>query len=300
MRRFVFLSIGSLCLMGLLVGVAPAQAFRRTFPTAPVRPAFANNVRGNFVPATSTVAFNRFPVGATGVSAAFNPFSPLRVSPQAAIALASYYNTTPANALIASGYNPYSVQNPYFRHQHWAHTYWNPYLYGNPYSYGNYYGYANPYANSNPYTNPYSSGYGYNPYAASYQSTGANYGTQSYASAPAYAPNGAQAKQPSVLGVAGVAGENSAMDWPLALRLMPTEQRKTLLDPLETQLQMLAKQAAADRANPALVRQARQSVENVYRWLQDRRVNMADGSYRDAEGFLSRLDRNLQTMGTGS
>ncbi len=289
---------------------------------------FTSMTRGVFVPSNGLVSATGFPVGTTGVSAAINPFgsftlasalnsaNPLGISPQAALRLATYYNTTPANALTASGFNPVGVANPsvaaFYNPYQSPFAFSNPYVssfgvanpYLNPFTYANPIAYSSPSAYANPHTSYSSGAYAPAPYAAPYASYGsaavAGYAAaQPYGGAPAYSPSGAQAMPQSVLAALGVPNDNGAVDWPLALRLMPAEQKRELLEPLEAQLQIAGKQATEGTANPVVVREARDHVESVGRWLRAHRSDMADGSYRDAEGFLSKLDKTLKTLASG-
>jgi hypothetical protein len=79
---------------------------------------------------------------------------------------------------------------------------------------------------------------------------------------------------------------------------MPPEKKRELLDPLEGELQVAATQATSDKANPTVLRQARQNVESLRKWLQPRRLDMAEGTYRAAESFLDKLDEAIKTMRT--
>lgn len=257
-------------------------------PTGP----FQFQTRGNFVPEAGVLP--TITTGSTGVfNARYN---------HAALQLANYYNTTPANASFASqlGYYPtaQSIFAPPPSYYRYWHPHANPYLFYNPYL--NPYAYANPYAY--PYSNPYlppTYSYPSTQYASPYAATpAASYGAQQPAAPiPAYAPNGNQPPPQTELTALGIPNDGGAITWPLALRTMPPDKKRKLLDPLDAQLQVIAKQGIAGRANPAIVREAKENIEGVYRWLRAHRLDMSDSTYRDADGFLSKLDRTLQKVG---
>jgi hypothetical protein len=74
--------------------------------------------------------------------------------------------------------------------------------------------------------------------------------------------------------------------WPLAFRLLPPDQERDLTGKLEGQLLSLA-------SNPAVVQDAKQTVQRLHRWLKEHRNDMADATYRDGLDFLRSLDTTL-------
>ena len=167
---------------------------------------------------------------------------------------------------------------------------------GAPYSAAGYGGYSSaaPYAGGG-YGSSYGASNAYmNPYAQGYASAQPNSGI------PAYSPSASQSKQQSVLGALGIPNEDGAVQWPLAFRLMSPDKKRELLDPLESQLKVAATQAASDKANPAVLKQAKQNVEDLHKWLLPRRLDLAEGTYRDAVRFLAKLDNALATIRSGS
>ena len=156
-----------------------------------------------------------------------------------------------------------------------------------------------------PYMNPYTMPYGGSGYSNPYLYTPTPpYGSYPPAyNTPAVPPfnppmpqGNAGPKQPSVLAAYNVPTENGAVQWPLAFRLMSPDQNRELLAPLEAQLQVAAIQAVGGKANPAVLREATTQVEALRQWLDEQRVNLAEGTYNDANAFLGVLDAALKTM----
>jgi hypothetical protein len=244
---------------------------------------FSFQLRGDFVPSTSTSQ-------ATGIGGNFRPTRSFLDS-------VLLNNLFPANSRglsnpfsnpnLASAFNTFGMPNAF------QSALSNPYAAGYvppAYSYGGY-------ASAAPYS---SGGYGGSSYGAS--SAYMNPYAQGYASAqpsngiPAYSPSASQSNQQSVLGALGIPNEDGAVKWPLAFRLMSPDRKRDLLDPLESQLKVAATQAASDKANPAVLKQARQNVEDLHKWLLPRRLDLAEGTYRDAVRFLAKLDSALETI----
>jgi hypothetical protein len=251
---------------------------------------FMFQLRGDFTTSTSTAQ-------ATGSVGAFRPtrsFLDSVLLNNLVLANAQRLSSPFSNPNFASPYNPYGIANPYFSAPY------NPYAaaYVPPvYSYGGYGGYASaaPYSGGSYGSGYYAAPYAYgNPAARSYASAQPNGGI------PAYTPSASQAKQTSVLGAFGIPNEDGAVKWPLAFRLMTPDQKMDLLDPLESQLKVVATQAASDKASPTVLRQAAQNVGNLYKWLRPRRPDLAEGTYREADAFLAKLDEALKTIRLGN
>jgi hypothetical protein len=273
------------------------EAFRPatgTFVTSANGP-FTFQVRGDFVPTTKAAAALGMPLTVSGGTGLLN--TPLS---NAAAQLASLYNTSPANALLAlqQGLSPSPMYNPYLAAAYgsFGNPYVNPYAYSNPYQSGygapatNSYGYANPYT---PSSNGYGASYG------SSQGYGASYGSSqnNQPNIPAYtSPGAVQPTQEPLLAALGVPNTDGSVQWPLALRVMPPQKKKELLDPLEAQLQIIAQQSAAGKANPTTVREARDSVDRLFGYLRSHRLDIAEGSFKEARRFLERIDASLDSM----
>ena len=259
---------------------------------------FMFQLRGDFVPSTSTAQ-------ATGSAGTFRPTrSFLDNVLLNNLFLANSRGLSNPFSNLASPFNPFGMPNAFQSglFNPYATGYVPPaYSYGGyasaaPYSSGGYGGYAS--------AAPYSyGGYGGSSYGASNAYMNPN--AQGYASAqssggiPAYSPSASQSKQQSVLGAFGIPNEGGAVKWPLAFRLMSPDQKRDLLDPLESQLQVVTTQAASDKASPTVLRQAAQNVGNLYKWLRPRRPDLAEGTYREADVFLAKLDEALKTIRLG-
>jgi hypothetical protein len=260
---------------------------------------FMFQLRGDFVPSTSTAH-------ATGSAGTFRPtrsFLDNALLNNMFLAnsrgFSSPFSNPFSNPNFASPFNPFGMPNAFQSglFNPYAAGYMPPaYSYGGnasaaPYSSGGYGGYASggyggsSYGASNAYMNPNAQGYG---------------SAQPFSGIPAYSPSGSQSKQQSVLGAFGIPNEDGAVKWPLAFRLMSPDQKRDLLDPLESQLQVVTTQAASDKASPTVLRQAAQNVGNLYKWLRPRRPDLAEGTYREANGFLAKLDEALKTIRLGS
>ena len=114
---------------------------------------------------------------------------------------------------------------------------------------------------------------------------------------PAYNPPPAAKPNPA-LAALGVANEDGAVKWPLALRLVPPDQKREL-DKLESQLQTAGTQAAAGQVNPLVVDSARMSVISLHQWLRARRDSLPKATFREADLFLQKLDDTLQGLNRG-
>jgi hypothetical protein len=212
-----------------------------------------------------------------------------------------------STGIINTSANPYW---PYVNPWRTVPTGWNwpysypyssyPYWYPASYSYGG--GYSPGYSGG---LGSYSGGLG--SYGGSYGGAPASYGSSNYGGAvPAYnpytdlapaAPADNKANAVPTLTAYAVPNEGGRVTWPLAFRLTNPDQKKEMLDKLEAQLQIVATQAAAGQANPRLLDQAAQSVEKMHQWLRARRDQMADGTFRDGEAFLRKLETALKAMG---
>jgi len=161
--------------------------------------------------------------------------------------------------------------------------------------------YGNPYW-TGPYYPPYLSTYYYPqiPYYGTPYSYGAGYGSGiGYASytAPVAAPPTPAPRAVAAVAAFGVAtNDDGTIAWPFAFRMMSPDAKAKLLDPLAAQLERAASQAAGGKVNPNVVREGQQGVDRLYDWLRSHRLNLAEGSVRDANAFLGRIDAALRTM----
>jgi hypothetical protein len=243
---------------------------------------FHSRLQGAFLPGTViTNPANRNFNPSISVTTA--PGNPIVTNPYIAWAqqLAAGYRAEGAAYNAATVWSVYANDpNRQLNSPWWPPPYYNPW-YPIPYNQG-YYGSA-------PYSMPYSNGYG-----------GSGYGSPNGApqqQAPVNIPvQQAQPMQPSPLAAFGIPSEDGAVKWPLAFRLMPPNQKRDLLDPLQSQLQIVTAQAAAGRANQALVKEARHKVESLHQWLRTRRLDMAEGTFNDGDAFIRQIDVALQAM----
>jgi hypothetical protein len=281
--------------------------------------AFVSSSRGFPAFGTGTALSSRgFPAFGTGTfnSTSRNVFvsSAGRVVPTAnGLAVVSANGTLmPAGGMVTSAFrsvNPASfvspLANPIFSQSAYAHTLrhyereqewasgFNPYLYGG-YGYGGYgyggYGYGNPYA---AYGVPYygsSASYGAGaPTVAAANNTYTPVAASSTASTP-------QAKATDALKAFGIPVEFGEVKWPLALRLMPPDTKRDLLDKLESQMKIAANQAINGNASQTLLRETKNTIDSVKWWLRGRRSNMSENTYQDGDGFLRQLEESLRRM----
>lgn len=170
---------------------------------------------------------------------------------------------------------------------------------------------ANPYipvnyASAIPYTGAGYGGGGYGGYGNSYYPT-SSYGSSSYGAPQNYAapaanipqygpPQEAAPAQPTAVDAYGVPTEKGQLAWPLAFRLMSPEQRKAKLQPAESAITVALTQAASGKANPKIVDEARLSVARLRQWLRERKLDLAEGTYNDANRFLQKIDDALDAV----
>jgi hypothetical protein len=136
--------------------------------------------------------------------------------------------------------------------------------------------------------NPYSSGGGDDPDSSPYASTAARGGRQS-------ARGGVDLA--TVLAAYGVPNDGRQVSWPLAFRLMDPDEEQQMREPLEALLRLSATAAVQGRTLPAgLQSGGERAVGRLRRWLRDQEVGMAEGTYREAAGFLRQVERALRAM----
>ena len=265
-------------------------------------------------PGAFASSFRGFPAFGTGTSASRSAFmgsvdrvvptaSGLRVvSSNGTLMTPSAHFVSPASFVspLANTFVNQSAYNRtlghYERVQDWASGY-NPYLYG-AYGYGGYgyggYGYGNPYGL---YGLPfYGAGFGsggVNPYAAA----PANANPQPVAQVAANNNSSTPQTKPSdALKAFGIPVEFGEVKWPLALRLMPPDTKRDLLDKLESQMKLASNQAINGNASQALLRETKSTIDSVKWWLRGRRSNISESTYQDGDAFLRQLEESLRRM----
>jgi len=256
-------------------------------------------------------SFRGFPAFGTGTSTSRSAFmgSMNRVVPTASgLAVVSSNGTfTPSAHFVspaafvsplANTFVNQSAYNRTLRHyervQDWASGY-NPYLYGG-YGYGGFgyggYGYGNPYGGYGvPY---YGAGYGYgasNPYAGAPANANPQPVVQVAANGSSSAP---QAKSSDALKAFGIPVEFGEVKWPLALRLMPPETKRDLLDKLDSQMKLAANQAVNGNASQTPLRETKSTIDSVKWWLRGRQSNISESTYQDGDAFLRQLEESLR------
>jgi hypothetical protein len=199
-----------------------------------------------------------------------------------------------ANPIFSQAAYAHTLRH-YERVQDWASGY-NPYLYG-AYGYGGY-GYGNPYgAYGVPYSGAgYGAGYGYGsgaPYVAGASDANAQPVAQVAANNSA---SPAQSRASDGLKAFGIPVEFGEVKWPLALRLMPPDAKRDLLDKLESQVKLAANQALNGNASQTLLRETKSTLDSVKWWLRGQRSNISENTYDDGDAFLRQLEDSLRRM----
>jgi hypothetical protein len=304
-------------LLALLLFASPGWTQRRlsmgTTPMSHTPVAFGQSARG----------FPIFPTGGTG---AFTPtmhsaFVPTPGSIDRAItsnhppifgANGTIIPGTPG--FVTSGLRPVSpanfvsdisnpISNPIFSSSPYAHmlrqydrTLWREAAWSNSSSpYGSS-GSASP--SSGYGSSSYGSGSSYgngSGYQAGAPSTGATNGTSN--AYPAYGNADTTQTRPfEVLRAFGVPVEFGQVQWPLALRTMPPDIRRDLLDKLEAQMRIAASQAINGNASQALLRETKTTIDSAKWWLRGRRSTMPESTYQDGGAFLRQLEDSLRRM----
>jgi hypothetical protein len=207
---------------------------------------------------------------------------------------------SPAN-FVSNISNP--ISNPIFSSSPFAHTFrhydrelWRSAAWSNSYTPSGSSGYASP-----------SSGYGN---SSSGSASGYDLGSGYQASAPyagaannmsnqiaAYGNSStAQSKPSEMLKAFGIPVEFGQVQWPLALRTMPPDTRRDLLDKLEAQMRIAASQALNGNASQMLLRETKNTIDSAKWWLRGRRSNIAESTYQDGDAFLRQLEDALRRM----
>ena len=265
------------------------------FPTGGVG-AFTPTMHSTFMPTPGSIdhaiTSNRPPI--FGANGTIIPGTPGFVT-------SAFRTVSPAH-FVSDISNP--ISNPFFsssphvhllRQHPWANSF-NP-----SGSYG-WYGSSG----SSGYASP-SSGYGNSSYGpSSGYGMGSGYqGGAPYAGAAnstsnqvtAYgAGSTSQTKPSEMLRAFGVPVEFGQVQWPLALRTMPPDTKRDLLDKLETQMRIAASQAINGNASQVVLRETKNTIDSAKWWLRGRRSTMPESTYQDGDAFLRQMEDALRRM----
>jgi hypothetical protein len=94
----------------------------------------------------------------------------------------------------------------------------------------------------------------------------------------------------------GLPAEDGRVQWPLGLRILPTDEAKPLREQLELVLYFVATQAAEGRVNRVLIDFGLESVRDLRRLLRTRESTMSALRYTEAMRFLERAERGLTKL----
>jgi hypothetical protein len=98
-----------------------------------------------------------------------------------------------------------------------------------------------------------------------------------------------------VLAAFGIPSELGEIQWPSAFRLLPPDKRD-LLKKLESQLKIAATQAVNGNASPIVLREAKNTIDELRDWLRERQANMAESTNQEGDRFLLRLTESVHAM----
>jgi hypothetical protein len=91
----------------------------------------------------------------------------------------------------------------------------------------------------------------------------------------------------------GLPAENGRVQWPLGLRILPTDETKALREQLELVLYVVATQAAEGKVNLVFIDFGLQAVRDLRQLLRPRESTMHALTYTEAMRFLDRAERGL-------
>jgi hypothetical protein len=100
----------------------------------------------------------------------------------------------------------------------------------------------------------------------------------------------------------GLPAENGRVEWPLGLRILPTDESKALREQLELVLYFVATQAAEGKVNRVFIDFGLEAVRDLRRLLRPRESTMHAVTYTEAMRFLDRAEyglTKLKKIGTG-
>ena len=145
--------------------------------------------------------------------------------------------------------------------------------------------------------------YGRNPYNPiwiypypSYRYSRTPYMLPTYPSYPVY---GGLNTAPSASPPAAAAPSEAALDWPLALRILPpASDTKALRQDIDARLAQAQRRAAAGRLAPSLVQALDRDVGRLARMLREKAdvLPVSRPAIADAESFLARLKDTIKTL----
>jgi hypothetical protein len=91
----------------------------------------------------------------------------------------------------------------------------------------------------------------------------------------------------------GLPAEKGRVQWPLGLRILPTDETKPLCEQLELVLYFVATQAAEGKVNPVFIEFGLQAVRDLRQLLKPCESTMHAVTYTEAMRFLDRAERGL-------
>jgi hypothetical protein len=91
----------------------------------------------------------------------------------------------------------------------------------------------------------------------------------------------------------GLPAEQGRLQWPLGLRILPSDEAKPLREQLELVLYFVATQAAEGKANRVLLDFGLEAVRDLRRLLRPRQSALHAVTYAEAMRFLDRAERGL-------
>jgi hypothetical protein len=94
----------------------------------------------------------------------------------------------------------------------------------------------------------------------------------------------------------GLPAENGRVQWPLGLRILPTDEAKPLREQLELVLYFVATQAAEGRVNRAFIDFGLEAVRDLRQLLKTRESTMSALRYTEAMRFLDRAERGFNKL----
>jgi hypothetical protein len=91
----------------------------------------------------------------------------------------------------------------------------------------------------------------------------------------------------------GLPAENGRVQWPLGLRILPTDETKTLREQLGVVLYFVATQAAEGKVNRVFIGFGLDAVRDLRRLLRPRESTVHAVTYAETVRFLDRAERGL-------
>jgi hypothetical protein len=91
----------------------------------------------------------------------------------------------------------------------------------------------------------------------------------------------------------GLPADNGRVQWPLGLRILPTDETKPLREQLELVLYFVGTQAAEGKVNRVFIDFGLEAVRDLRQLLRPRESTMHAVTYTEAMRFLDRAERGL-------